>query len=159
MVQQNPALIQPLIQQLAQSNPALAQQLASNPEALYALLGGAGGGEGGEFGEDEWEQGDFGDDGEGGEGGGPNNVVSVTEDERAAIARVSRTSCSTPFARSEKPQLTRFRSFLSAARGDGLRAKQSPRGFPSLRPKRGDGRQLPLRQHERRINALSTYFL
>jgi len=89
MVQQNPALIQPLIQQLAQSNPALAQQLAANPEALYALLGGAGGGEGGEFGEDEWEQGDFGDDGEGGEGG-PNNVVSVTEEERAAIARVSR---------------------------------------------------------------------
>jgi len=90
MVQQNPALIQPLIQQLAQSNPALAQQLAANPQALYALLGGAGEGEGGEFGEDEWEQGDFGDDGEGGEGGGgPNNVVSVTEEERAAIARVS----------------------------------------------------------------------
>lgn len=88
MVQQNPALIQPLIQQLAQTNPGLAQQLVANPEALYALLGGAGGE--GEFGdgEDEWEQGDFGEGGEGGEGG-PNNVVSVTEEERDAISRVS----------------------------------------------------------------------
>jgi len=82
LVAQNPEYIQPLIQQLAASNPALAQQLASNPEMLYQLLGGegAGGGAGGM----DWEG------GEGGAGGGPpgSTAVQVTEEEHAAIERL-----------------------------------------------------------------------
>ncbi|TDL25989.1 UV excision repair protein Rad23 [Rickenella mellea] len=78
LVMQNPALLQPMIQQLAQSNPGLAQYLASNPEALLQLLGGLGG-EGGEFGDD-------------GEGEGPlppgAHAVHVTPEEHAAITRL-----------------------------------------------------------------------
>jgi UV excision repair protein RAD23 len=74
MVRQNPALIQALIQQLAQQNPALAQHLANNPEALLQLLG----------------VGDGDDDG-GTEGEIPPGAqtISVTAEEREAIARVS----------------------------------------------------------------------
>jgi hypothetical protein len=77
LIAQNPALIQPLIQQLASSNPAIAQAIAEHPQALFQLLGGEGGV-------------DFGD-GEGEEGGLPpgTHVVSVSEEERAAIERVS----------------------------------------------------------------------
>lgn len=79
LIMQNPALAQPLIQQLAASNPQLAQLFAQNPEALLQLLGG-------------------GDDLEG-EGGLPPGaqVVHVTEEEQAAIQRVSlRFSVSAP---------------------------------------------------------------
>ncbi|KAH0827836.1 hypothetical protein J3R83DRAFT_3462 [Lanmaoa asiatica] len=38
LVSQNPALLQPLIQQLAAENPQLAQSLAQNPEALVNLF-------------------------------------------------------------------------------------------------------------------------
>lgn len=69
LVQQDPNMIQPLIQQIAASNPQLAQALASNPEALLQLLGG---------------------DLEGEEGGDlPPNVIEVTPEENAAIDRVS----------------------------------------------------------------------
>lgn len=70
---QNPALIQPLIQQLAASNPAIAQMIAQNPEALMQLLG----------------LDDFEGDGEGGALPPGAQVVSVTPEERAAIERVS----------------------------------------------------------------------
>lgn len=70
---QNPALLQPVIQQLAQNNPQLAQALASDPNALLDLLGGGGLGEG--------------DDGEPIPPGA--HVVNVTPEERAAIERVS----------------------------------------------------------------------
>ncbi|KAG8893073.1 hypothetical protein FRC01_013784, partial [Tulasnella sp. 417] len=54
MIQQNPALLQPLIQSLIQQNPGLAQALSSNPELLMQLLEGAGaGGEGIEGGDKE----------------------------------------------------------------------------------------------------------
>ena len=69
LVDQNPALIQPLIQQLATSNPAIAQLLAQNPEALFQLLG-----------PPEMD--------EEGNTPGPSQVISVTEEERAAIERV-----------------------------------------------------------------------
>jgi len=69
---QNPALLQPMIQQLAQSNPQLAQALAQNPDALLDLLGG---GEGG-----------IGDDGEPIPPGA--QVLSVTPEERDAIERL-----------------------------------------------------------------------
>jgi UV excision repair protein RAD23 len=67
---QNPAVLQPMIQQLAQNNPQLAQALASNPNALLDLLGNA----------------EVGDDGEPIPPGA--HVVNVTPEERAAIERV-----------------------------------------------------------------------
>ena len=73
LVAQNPAMIQPLIQQLAASNPQLATVIAQNPQALLQLLGGDGG--------------DFDDDGEGPIPPGA-QVVSITPEERAAIERV-----------------------------------------------------------------------
>ncbi len=70
---QNPALIQPVIQEIAAQNPQLAQLFAQNPEALAQILGG-------ELGDDE-------------EGEIPPGaqVIQVTEEERAAIERVRRT--------------------------------------------------------------------
>ncbi|KAF4620336.1 hypothetical protein D9613_000637 [Agrocybe pediades] len=68
----NPELIQPLIQQLAAQNPAIAQMLAQNPEALLQLLG--------------IELADM-DEGEDSLPPGA-HVVSVTEEERAAIQRL-----------------------------------------------------------------------
>ncbi|OBZ70858.1 UV excision repair protein rhp23 [Grifola frondosa] len=72
LMQTNPALAQPLIQQLAASNPHLAQAFAQNPEALMQLLGG---------------NLEFGDDEEGGIPPGA-QVIQVTEEERAAIQRL-----------------------------------------------------------------------
>lgn len=77
MVTQNPALLQPVLQQLAQNNPQLAQVLANNPEALFQLLGDLNEG----LGEGH-------DDGEGDVPPGA-QVISVTPEERAAISRVS----------------------------------------------------------------------
>ena len=73
LITQNPAMLQPLIQQLAASNPGLAQAFAQNPEALLQLLGS----EGGDY------------EGEGGEPVPPGaHVVHVSEEEQAAIQRV-----------------------------------------------------------------------
>jgi len=68
-ISQNPEMIQPLVQQLAAQNPQLAQMFAQSPEALLQLLGVELDEEGGEL---------------------PHNahVVSVTEEERAAIQRL-----------------------------------------------------------------------
>jgi UV excision repair protein RAD23 len=70
MMQQNPALIQPILQELAAANPQLAQLFAQNPEALAQILG--------------VEEGDLeGDDiPEGAQ------VIQVTQEESAAIQRV-----------------------------------------------------------------------
>ncbi|ODN99410.1 UV excision repair protein Rad23 [Cryptococcus wingfieldii CBS 7118] len=68
MIQQNPALIQPLLQQITAENPELAQLIQQNPEALYQLLGGAGDGD---------------DDDEMGEG--PVMRVDLTQEEAAAL--------------------------------------------------------------------------
>ncbi len=68
LVHQNPALLQPLIQQIASSNPALAQLFAQDPGALFQLLG-------------DSEQEDV-------ESVSQGTVLSVTEEERAAIERV-----------------------------------------------------------------------
>ena len=75
-VRQNPALLQVLIQQLAATNPQLAEHLSQNPDALLQMLGGQPG-EGGFEGE------------EGGEGGVVPQILHVTQEERAAIERVS----------------------------------------------------------------------
>lgn len=73
-VAQNPAVVQGMIQQIAQSNPQLAQLLEQNPDALLQLLGAA-------VGEGGFEE---------GEGGLPPgaHVLQVTPEERAAIERV-----------------------------------------------------------------------
>lgn len=71
MVQENPALIQPLLQQIAATNPQLAQLITQHPEALYELLGGAGGEEG--------DEDDF----------GPQVMhVDLTQEEAAAVERL-----------------------------------------------------------------------
>lgn len=72
MVTQNPDLVQPMIQQLAQTNPALAQYIIQNPEAFMQLLG---------------VEGEF----EDGEGAAPpgSTILRVSEEERAAIERAS----------------------------------------------------------------------
>lgn len=67
----NPNLIGPLIQQLASQNPAIAQMISQNPEALFQLLGI-----------------EIGEDGEDGPIPPNAQVISVTEEERAAIQRV-----------------------------------------------------------------------
>ncbi|KAF8264427.1 hypothetical protein EI94DRAFT_1593267 [Lactarius quietus] len=67
---QNPALLQPVLQQITQSNPQLAQLLAQNPDALLNLLQ-EGAGEEGEEGIPPGAQ-----------------VVNVTPEERAAIERL-----------------------------------------------------------------------
>ncbi|KAJ7262253.1 hypothetical protein B0H12DRAFT_1104998 [Mycena haematopus] len=77
LMMQNPALIQPLIQQLGAQNPALMQMIQQNPGAVAELFG-APGGEGGP---------DF-EDGEDGPLPPGAHVVSVTEEERAAIQRL-----------------------------------------------------------------------
>lgn len=73
----NPGLLQYLIQQLASQNPSIAQTLAENPEALLQHLG------------IEHD----GTDGEGTPIPPGAQVVSVTEEERAAIQRASVIYC------------------------------------------------------------------
>lgn len=74
-MQENPALIQPLIQQLAGQNPQLGQLIAQNPEALLQLLGAGG---------DDDEDGDYGE----GFMGGEVMQVDLTPEEAAAVERV-----------------------------------------------------------------------
>ena len=70
-----------MIQQLAQTNPDMAQYIASNPDGFLQLLGQMGG------------DGGFDDDGEG-EGAGlraglqGRHVIQLTQEEHAAIERV-----------------------------------------------------------------------
>ncbi|KAJ9107452.1 hypothetical protein QFC21_000905 [Naganishia friedmannii] len=82
LVQQNPALIQPLLQQLGANNPGLAQLINQNPEALMQLLAG-----------DDDEEGDFDPAAFGGaEGEDPfqgQTVIQLTEQEAEAVRRVS----------------------------------------------------------------------
>ncbi|KAJ7647402.1 hypothetical protein FB45DRAFT_893350 [Roridomyces roridus] len=73
LMMQNPALIQPLIQQLGAQNPALMQMIEQNPAAVARLFGVDGA--------------DF-DDSEDGPVPPGAHVVSVTEEERAAIQRL-----------------------------------------------------------------------
>ncbi|KAL1917425.1 uncharacterized protein VTP21DRAFT_3818 [Calcarisporiella thermophila] len=74
LVQQNPTLLQPLLQQLGHSNPQLLQLINSNPDAFLRLLGATG------------SEGDVG----GGMGGIPpgGTVIHVTPEEKAAIDRL-----------------------------------------------------------------------
>lgn len=38
MVQQQPQMLEPILQQLAAGNPQIAQQIAQNPEAFFQML-------------------------------------------------------------------------------------------------------------------------
>jgi len=75
LVSENPAFVQPFIQQLTQGNPMLAAQLTAHPETLYQLLGGQLPGEG-----------EGGDDGDMGFPGA--TQIQVTQEEHAAIERL-----------------------------------------------------------------------
>jgi len=77
MIAQNPQAIPFLIQQLALTRPELASRLASDPSAILQILGGM-----------EAE----GDDGQGGELPPGVQAIQLTQDERAAIRRVSQVS-------------------------------------------------------------------
>ncbi|KAG8783348.1 hypothetical protein FRC12_019825 [Ceratobasidium sp. 428] len=79
-VSENPGLIQPLLAQLAQSNPAIAQQMAQNPELLNQILSGTSpDGDGNDdIGEDERKLRE------------ELPTLSVTAEEADAIRRVSR---------------------------------------------------------------------
>ncbi|BGO92371.1 UV excision repair protein rad23 [Rhodotorula toruloides] len=84
LVQQNPALLQPFLQQLGASNPELLSLIERNQQAFVEYLQeGLGEGEGLDALLDQF--GDDGDD-EGGMGGG--QYIQVTEEERAAIQRL-----------------------------------------------------------------------
>ncbi|KAG9104082.1 hypothetical protein FRC06_005565 [Ceratobasidium sp. 370] len=73
LVAGNPALLQPLVQQLAQANPELAGRMAQNPELLYQLLGGVPPGEG-EEGDEQYPPG--------------THIIHITPEEEAAIGRL-----------------------------------------------------------------------
>ena len=90
---QNPAMIQPVLQQLAASNPGIAQSLAQNPEALMQLLG---------------------LDEEGAPTGGPagQHVLEVTAEENEAIQRVSRSV----LTYSLEPDVIEWFSFIHSSR-------------------------------------------
>lgn len=89
LVQQNPALLQPFLQQLGASNPELLTLIERNQsEFVQFLQEGAGGGAGGDDdlegmfggGEDGMMMGDEGDDG--------SQYVQVTEQEKESIERL-----------------------------------------------------------------------
>jgi UV excision repair protein RAD23 len=70
-VQDNPALIQPLLQQIANTNPALANMINQDPHTLYELLG---------LSEEDIAGGDY---------EGPQVMqVNLTDDEVAAVERL-----------------------------------------------------------------------
>lgn len=69
LVQSNPQLLEPIIQNIAAGNPQLAALITQNPEAFLQLLA-----EGG---------------GEGGEGDAMPRAIQVTPEEAEAIGRVS----------------------------------------------------------------------
>jgi UV excision repair protein RAD23 len=85
LVQNNPQMLQPLIQQLAAQDPQLAAAVTANPELLFQILGGQADAEG-----DDAMEGDA-------QGGIPPgaHVIELTQNERAAVERVS-AACRVP---------------------------------------------------------------
>ena len=74
----NPDMLQPVLQNLQQTNPELMQTIMQNQGAFMALLGaGAAGGMGGQG------------PGGGGEGGAPPGAIRITPEERAVCSHFS----------------------------------------------------------------------
>jgi len=95
LMQTNPQIVPLLLQQIAQTNPQLVQALASNPQAMQAVLqslaqggglpglGGGGGGRGGGGG--LGSMGTVGTGGGRGSGGSTPGVVTLTADEKKSV--------------------------------------------------------------------------
>lgn len=92
VVQQNPSLLGPLLNQIAQSNPEIFELIKDNQESFMALIQTP-------LSESELQalsQADFGEDGEGEDGADdtdgaeqdPTSVIQVTEEEQGAIERL-----------------------------------------------------------------------
>eukprot|EP00656_Telonema_subtile_P007225 TRINITY_DN1338_c0_g1_i4.p2 TRINITY_DN1338_c0_g1~~TRINITY_DN1338_c0_g1_i4.p2 ORF type:complete len:197 (-),score=82.46 TRINITY_DN1338_c0_g1_i4:167-757(-) len=77
MVQQNPQVLEPMLQQIQQSSPELMQTIAQNQEAFMAMLSGGLGGMGGEAGE-----------GMEGQQQAPPGTIMVTAEEKAALEQL-----------------------------------------------------------------------
>ncbi|GAA5916758.1 hypothetical protein JCM6882_003048 [Rhodosporidiobolus microsporus] len=86
LVQQNPQLLQPFLQQLAQSNPELLTLIERNQEEFVQFLQ-EGAGDDADM-SDLLDQLGGGDDGEGAMGADGSQYIQVTEEERAAIDRL-----------------------------------------------------------------------
>ena len=83
LVQQNPALLQPFLQQLGQTNPNLFALIQRNQGEFLQFLTEGSGVELGGLGDDDDDEG-----GAGGAGGPGQSVIQVTEQERDAISRM-----------------------------------------------------------------------
>lgn len=81
LVQQNPALLQPVLQQLGANNPELLQLINRNQQAFLQFLTEGSGVELGDLG-DDMDEGDMAAAAAGG------NVIQVTAEERDAIERL-----------------------------------------------------------------------
>lgn len=125
VVQQQPQMLEPILQQVAAGNPQLAQIITQNPEQFMQLLA--------EDGDEDVQL--------------PPGAqqISVTEEEREAIERVS---C--PATR-VCPRLC-FAD-MSAVMSSRLRARHGHPGLLRLRQERGACGQLPLRPARRRRRA------
>ncbi|GAA5824449.1 hypothetical protein JCM11251_000427 [Rhodosporidiobolus azoricus] len=86
LVQQNPQLLQPFLQQLAASNPELLSMIERNQEEFVQFLQ-EGAGDDADM-SDLLDQLGGADDGEGGMGADGSQYIQVTEEERAAIDRL-----------------------------------------------------------------------
>ncbi|KAI9224524.1 hypothetical protein BC828DRAFT_373190 [Blastocladiella britannica] len=87
MLQANPALLEPILQQMVASNPGLAPIINANPQLfLQMLMGGGAGGAGGAGGDDDEEFDEMDDQGNPIPPGA--TAIHVTEDEKAAIDRL-----------------------------------------------------------------------
>lgn len=91
MVQSNPQLLQPLLQQIGRTNPQLLQLINQNPEEFLALLNEQGG-----------EPRAGGVPGAGA-GGVPPGYIQVTPEEKAAIERVRLSLTLSPFLMTTLP--------------------------------------------------------
>lgn len=116
LVQQQPAMLENVLQQVGASNPQLAQMIASNPQQFLQLLSES-------------------DDGEGAPMPPGAQNISVTPEERDAIERVSFVRL-----RVSDTLLT-----IWVALPPWFRARLSHPGILCLRQERGAGRKLPLR--------------
>ncbi|KAI8621950.1 XPC-binding domain-containing protein [Chytriomyces sp. MP71] len=81
LIAAQPQLLQPMLQQLGQSQPELLRVIQANPDAFLQMLIGGEGGDAMDFGDD---------DEEGGAGGAlPPGTIQITPEENAAIERLT----------------------------------------------------------------------